>query len=93
MDKGFLDAALAHAHGLYFGSSKSDTGFKSLFKKIIVIDFLLLAINFFGCFAIPAPSFCSVNSVYMIFLQNAINCCFYFENFKNSINFRQNLQV
>lgn len=57
MDKGFLDAALAHAHGLYFGSSKSDTGFKSLFEKIIVIDFLLLAINFFGCFAIPAPSF------------------------------------
>ena len=42
MDKGFLDAALAHAHGLYFGSSKSDTGFKSLFEKIIVIDFFIV---------------------------------------------------
>ena len=57
--KGFFDTASAHAQGLYFRSVEGDTYLIFFIDKIIVICFLLLAINLIPSdFAILIPLSC-----------------------------------
>ena len=48
MDERFLDTAFAHAHGFHFRTCHGDTGFESLFEKIIVINFLVVGYSLLG---------------------------------------------